>query len=649
MTWQITPIALMYLLAALINLITAVINWRRRHIHKGIATISLVVFLNGVSLAGWFIEMAIIEPVYKQIMISIEDSLGGIIYVLLLFFVLDFFDIWPWFRGWWRWSLWIFSAIAAIVGLTNPLHRLYWSGYTPGPPGSNVIYFTHGPIGAIATVFFTELLTLSFILLCYKSFTSKRRERQTALFITTALAAPFFTFLTFALIPDQFSSLLAFPFGYSLTALIIDWAVMEDFRFTVNETTSGLKLSVENLKLEIIKREHLEQELRESQNFLSMQLAAQSSKLTGVYDLILVSGQMSDQYQLIQTSLVKLAALLCSQSVVFFRITHDQSLVLEASSGNGKNIGATPISSDWLPLTPDVCAELSTQQASGLPPELIQKDNDAALFKWVIVQGHPMGVLAAYWEAGYRFAVDDIALFGAMGDGLGLIVENARLRQTSANAATLQERHRLARNLHDSVTQSLHSLVLSSQTAMEETLDPVRLKRILKGLDTGARQALREMRLLLFELRLVPLDDAHLVDLLNNRLDSVEHRGGIQAELEVEPGTYWPKAWEINLYPLAIEALNNSLKHARASHVSIRFSNGEDRLLMEIRDNGLGFDLATVPPGGMGFIRMAEHCEHLGANLEIATSPSTGTSIRVRIMNIENATPNIIDKEFTNG
>ena len=364
-----------------------------------------------------------------------------------------------------------------------------------------------------------------------------------------------------------------------------------------------------------------------------MQLASQSAKLTDVYDMILISNQISSQHELIQASLSKITDLLGCQIASFFGLEPDQNLHLEAWVGDGFSPGqmTDPIRSNWLPITPDVRADHSTQHAEDLPIELKQKECDSALFKWVIVQDRPLGILAVYWKAGYRFAVEEITLVSALTDGLGLIVENARLRQAEENEATTQERHRLARDLHDSVTQSLHSLVLSSQNALKENRDPERLKRILRGLDTGARQALKEMRLLLFELRLTRSEEISLVDRLKNRLDEVEHRAGIQTELHVEPGLSWPKEWDTELYPLAMEALNNSLKHARASNVSLRFSSLQDIIQMEIQDDGIGFDLESVPQGGMGLKNFAERCQHLGAHLEIISSPSNGTTIRVKI------------------
>ena len=235
----------MYLLAGVINLFTAIFNWRHRHGRGGIATLSLVFFATGLWLIGNFMELSVNEPENKQFFMMVEDSIGGISYILLLLFVMDYFKLAPWFKGRWRTSLWIVGFANILIGWTNSIHHWFWTGYKPGPPGSNVIYYLHGPLWLAANLFFMGLIFFSLGLVIYKTFISRGPERQIALFMTVAMAAPFITYLLFLLLPDQFTGLLAIPFGYSITALLIDWAVVEDFRLDINQKTEDLKFSVE--------------------------------------------------------------------------------------------------------------------------------------------------------------------------------------------------------------------------------------------------------------------------------------------------------------------------------------------------------------------------------------------------------------------
>jgi signal transduction histidine kinase len=260
----------------------------------------------------------------------------------------------------------------------------------------------------------------------------------------------------------------------------------------------------------------------------------------------------------------------------------------------------------------------------------------ACMWKWVFVPDLQPALLGVFWHIPRNFAVEEIALFSALADILAVIDETARLRQASADRAIVQERRRLARDLHDSVTQSLHSLVLSAETAQQASVTkPEQLNRILGHLVNSGRQALREMRLLLFELRLVTPFDIGLVEALTRRLEAVEHRAGITAKISVSDGAIWPLRWEKQLYPVAMEALNNSLKHAHASLVEVRFQSAEGQFEMQIVDNGCGFDPQNNTSDGMGLVTMRERAESIHARLEVFSQPNQGTRISLLIPNGE--------------
>jgi signal transduction histidine kinase len=195
----------------------------------------------------------------------------------------------------------------------------------------------------------------------------------------------------------------------------------------------------------------------------------------------------------------------------------------------------------------------------------------------------------------------------------------------------IQERRRLARDLHDSVTQSLHSLVLAGETSSHRLalgrLD--RLEDSLKQMTAAARQALKDMRLLLYELRLVPLEDIRLKEALETRLDSVERRAGARAELEIRDDLAWPSFWQGKVYPIVLEALNNSLKHSQADQLRIMVNENRQGVEVIVQDNGLGFNLAQVNSGGMGLKNMHERAEQLGGSVEIQSGIGAGTTIRI--------------------
>ena len=220
-----------------------------------------------------------------------------------------------------------------------------------------------------------------------------------------------------------------------------------------------------------------------------------------------------------------------------------------------------------------------------------------------------------------------------------LKIEEA-LRERETEKAIADERSRLARELHDSVTQSLYSLTLFTEaarhTAEEEGNETI--EQYVRQIGNIGLQALKEMRLLVFELRPPELEKEGLVSALRRRLQAVEGRAGVDARLEVGEIFKLPGNVEQELFRIAQEALNNSLKHASASSVAVYLRKENDKVEMEIVDDGIGFDPQSLPDsGGMGLKSIRERTERLGGSLEIHSIPGDGTRIKVVIKNIDDA------------
>ncbi len=240
----------------------------------------------------------------------------------------------------------------------------------------------------------------------------------------------------------------------------------------------------------------------------------------------------------------------------------------------------------------------------------------------------PGGWVSYYRTSPQGFSLDESSLLLALAEQVGVSVENHRLRQRIEAAVTLEERGRLARDLHDSVTQSLYSLSLfarSGRDALEDG-DTSRLASNLTRLEATALQSLREMRLLLYELRPAALEQEGLISTLERRFDAVERRAGMKAKViyQGQEGLELPHVLERELYYLAIEALNNTLKHARASEVTVLIWQSASQLRLEIADDGCGFDPQHVS-GGYGLGDMRERVERLGGRLEVSSVPGAGT------------------------
>ncbi len=252
----------------------------------------------------------------------------------------------------------------------------------------------------------------------------------------------------------------------------------------------------------------------------------------------------------------------------------------------------------------------------------------------LVIKDHMYGTLGVYYRQPQTFSDEEIQLAVALGDQAALAIENARLRTQASQVAVVAERERLARELHDSVTQSLYSLTLLAEASQRlvgtGNLEPV--GEYTARLGEIAQQALREMRLLVYQLRPLVLKREGLVGALQQRLDAVEKRAGVDARLLVDEPLELPAEIEEGLYRIAQEALNNALKHATPALVTVRIQAGGHGLTLEVSDDGRGFDPDAVrDKGGMGLVNMRTRAERLGGSFALVSAPGEGTTVRVRV------------------
>jgi len=208
----------------------------------------------------------------------------------------------------------------------------------------------------------------------------------------------------------------------------------------------------------------------------------------------------------------------------------------------------------------------------------------------------------------------------------------AQLVDQQRTLAALDERQRLGRNMHDSVNQSIHSLMLFSETliALLEKNQTEKAIQVAERIQESGQQALKEIRLLVYETQSLLIDEGvNLLSTLEDRLDKVERRVGIKAQLiaVAEPMAYYPPEWNENLYWMIIEALNNSLKHAQARNIEVVIGCSEEQLEVEVKDDGVGFDTSPVRSGGFGMRSMRERAEILGGELSVQSSLGNGTRV----------------------
>jgi signal transduction histidine kinase len=247
-----------------------------------------------------------------------------------------------------------------------------------------------------------------------------------------------------------------------------------------------------------------------------------------------------------------------------------------------------------------------------------------------------VGVLSVhYGEPGY-YNPEMVRLVKAYANQTAVIVENSWLYRQAKAAAAAEERSRLARELHDSVTQSLYGLALyakAAQSALAAGKVDVATKH-MEEVQASAQEGMADLRLLIFELRPILLETKGLIAALDERLRAVEKRLDCNTIYQVRGNTTLSLEVETDLYWLINEALNNVLKHASATQVilDLHFKNDGTRII--IQDNGVGFDPAELPQSsGMGFKNMNDRIERLGGNLRVTSQIGKGTAVEVRLGN----------------
>lgn len=213
------------------------------------------------------------------------------------------------------------------------------------------------------------------------------------------------------------------------------------------------------------------------------------------------------------------------------------------------------------------------------------------------------------------------------------VVEKA-LRSSEQEQAILEERNRLASDLHDSVTQGLYGIILHADAATGQIAagQPEKANQYLEEIANAGQEGLAEMRLLIFELRPPILESEGLAAALETRLYTVEKRSGLNAIFQSTLEKRLPISVEYELYRIGQESLNNVLKHAKAKTVEVRLQQTGNRVVMEIKDDGAGFSVDEISvTGGMGLDNLTARSEKIEAELTINSHPGEGTTIRVEL------------------
>jgi two-component system nitrate/nitrite sensor histidine kinase NarX len=345
--------------------------------------------------------------------------------------------------------------------------------------------------------------------------------------------------------------------------------------------------------------------------------------------------------------------LLGAQAAAIYRLLPEQVLSIQSAQG----LGAEYVARSSIPLgklatgqavftrrpvtlfiedelIPMALTQVSPEQA-GLLEEL-GSQFQAILAVPLVIKDEPVGALTLYYTSPHAFQKDEVDLAVAFCDQSALAIENTRLREKAKEEAITAERSRLARDLHDSVTQMLFSANLIAEVLPSIwSRDPAEGQQALQELHQLTRGALAEMRSMLLELRPDQLNNTRLEDLVRQLTEAIAGRMHIPVKASISGPIELPPDTRLALYRITQEALTNIGRHSGATQIEVvmkplYLAEGTPQgIEITIQDNGCGFDPQQVPADHLGLAIMRERAASIGAVIEILSQPQQGTEVKV--------------------
>jgi len=244
-----------------------------------------------------------------------------------------------------------------------------------------------------------------------------------------------------------------------------------------------------------------------------------------------------------------------------------------------------------------------------------------------------VGVLNVARTDWQELSDDDLRLLSTIGDMLSIALERAQLFDKSVHLGAVEERNRIAREIHDTLAQGLAAIALHLETADALfDVDPNRARQAVQRALALTRSNLDEARRSVMDLRAAPLEGRTLAEALESLLQEFAAAHGIETHFESVGGLRpLPIRVEAGLYRIAQESLNNVAQHAQAQHVSVQLTIMPERLLLTIEDDGIGFEPASIPGDRFGLVGLNERAKLLGGSLELYSCPGEGTTITVSV------------------
>lgn len=276
------------------------------------------------------------------------------------------------------------------------------------------------------------------------------------------------------------------------------------------------------------------------------------------------------------------------------------------------------------------------EETAAAPPDVRARTYDvgvrALLEAPLRAEGETIGHIGVAYAQPRRFSLEEQRLLASLAKRAEVAIDNARLYGRAQTLAAVEERQRLARELHDSVSQALYGIALGARTA--RTLldrDPLTATEPVDYVLSLAEAGLAEMRALIFELRPESLEQEGLVAAIDKQVASTRARYGVAVEASLCPEPELALPVKEALYRVAQEALHNVVKHARATRVDLALALDDGRITLDLRDDGVGFDPTGEFPGHLGLRSMRERVARVGGSFLVESAPGAGTRLRAEI------------------
>jgi signal transduction histidine kinase len=551
---------------------------------------------------------------------------AGITYIFLIWFVAVYTDVQPLAVLGLLTALFA-TVVAAHVSRPTLIHgEIAGIAFATLPWGEQIAFLDAAESAWELVFFFTQVLTITFLFYaCIRQF--RRGERGEALTLGSGLVL----------------FVAAIVFDIFVESGAVDFVLASDFGFLPLAIVMSIKLSNDVLRTE--------EELARYRRELEAMVGQRTSELQGANEDLAALNRIAQMLasvtelpEVLERVSEEVAELFSAQHV-YIILPSEPEIDLQVAVGYQKGsgpMGATPLP---VPLTETPYFERVLTRAESLSLSDVQSLSvaasmrefvagqglESAMLVPLVVRGSPIGLLAVATDESERvFTPDQVRLAETIAGDVAGAIENARLFDQVQEAAVTEERARIARDLHDSVTQTLYSASLIAE-ALPRVWDrnPDQVAGSLAALLQLLRGALAEMRTLLFELRPAALEDASLDRLLHQQADLLTGRTRTPAEVTVQGRGDLPPEIKIALYRIAQEAFNNIVKHAGATQVTATLQHLPGAVKLSIQDDGRGFDPTSVPPERLGLRIMRERAEAAGADLVVDSAPGQGTRVAV--------------------